>query len=141
MKSVNEDIGKLILRITIGGLLIFHGIKKAVDGHDFVKKVLTEKGLPEYLWLGVPIGEIIAPLLLIFGMFTRSATLIIAFTMIMTIYLAFGIAGFELNQYGAFKVELNLFYLFTAVSLYFLGAGKYSLSERLFESKSSLKGL
>lgn len=141
MKNINQDIGLLILRITVGSLLLFHGIKKVVDGHDFIKKVLAEAGLPEFLWVGVPVAEVIAPILLLLGIFTRNASLLIVFTMIMTIYLAYGWAGFELNQYGAFKVELNLFFLFTALTIYFTGAGKYALSEKLFSTKPKLKNL
>jgi len=141
MTNININIGTLILRITVGGLMLFHGIKKVIDGHDFIRKVLGEAGLPEILWLGTPVGEIIAPICLILGIFTRSASLIIAFTILMSIYLAFGWAGFELNQYGAFKVELNLFFLFTALSIYFMGAGKFSLTETIFKSNFSLKNL
>ncbi|WP_420400514.1 DoxX family protein [Flagellimonas sp.] len=141
MKQVNQDIGLLILRITIGGLLLFHGIKKVVDGHGFIKKVLSDAGLPEFLWLGVPVAEVVAPILLILGVFTRSASLLIAFTMAMTIYLAFGWSGFEINQFGAFKVELNLFFMLTAISLYFTGAGNISLSEKLLQSNTKLKNL
>ncbi|WP_405292307.1 DoxX family protein [Algibacter sp. Ld11] len=141
MKSINQNIGLLILRITVGGLLLFHGIKKVVDGHDFVRKVLSDANLPEFLWLGVPVAEVVAPICLILGILTRSASLLISFTMVMTIYLAYGWAGFELNQYGAFKIELNLFFLFTALSIYFTGAGKHALSERLFNSNIKLKNL
>lgn len=141
MKTPNVDVARLILRITIGGLLLFHGIKKLIDGHDFIRMVLAEKGLPEFLWVGVPIAEVLAPLLIIFGIFTRSSAALIAFTMVMTIYLAYGGAGFELNQYGAFKVELNLFFFMTSVVLFFLGSGKFSLSETVFGSRLSLKNL
>ena len=141
MKKINQNIGLLILRITVGGLLLFHGIKKVVDGHGFIKKVLSEAGLPEFLWLGVPVAEVLAPILLILGFLTRSASLLIAFTMVMTIYLAFGWSGFELNSFGAFKVELNLFFMLTAISLYFTGPGNISLSEELFHSKTKLKNL
>lgn len=141
MKNTNQDIGLFILRTTVGGLLLFHGIKKAVDGHDFIRKVLAEAGLPEFLWIGVPVAEVIAPILLIVGLFTRSASLLIAFTMVMTIYLAYGWGGFELNQFGAFKVELNLFFLLTALSVYFSGPGKYAFSEKFFTTNTKLKKL
>lgn len=141
MKTINQHIGLLILRITVGGLMLFHGIKKLTHGHDFIKKVLADAHLPEFLWIGVPIGEVIAPICIILGLFTRSAALLIAFTMVMSIYLAYGWAGFEFNQYGAFKIELNLFFLLTALSIYFTGPGKNALSNSLFNSNIKLKNL
>jgi len=141
MIKTNQEVGRLILRITVGGLLLFHGIKKVVDGHDFIRKVLGEAGLPEFLWAGVPIAEVVAPILLILGIFTRSAAALIAFTMVMTVYLAYGWAGFELTNLGAFKIELNLFFLLTAISIFYLGAGKLALSESIFKSKPNFKNL
>ena len=70
LKKINNDLGILFLRMT-GVLMLPHGIKKIVGGHDFVKQLLIEKGLPEILWVGVPICEIIAPILILLGVFTR----------------------------------------------------------------------
>lgn len=87
------------------------------------------------------IGEILAPLGLIVGLFTRTTSLIIAFTMLMSVYLVFGADAFMLTKFGAFKAELNLFFLFSCIAIYFLGAGKYALSEVVFKSNSRLKKL
>ncbi len=66
-----QDLGKFILRLGVGGLMIFHGIHKIIHGHDMIIEQLAAKGYPTWLWLGVPVGEIIAPILLIVGVFTR----------------------------------------------------------------------
>jgi putative oxidoreductase len=126
-KELNSDLGKLLLRISIGGLMVFHGLSKLYHGHDFIKKMLTSKNFPEYLWLGVPLGEVIAPICILLGVFTRISSLLIAFTMLMTFYLVHGMEGFTLSQTGGIKVELNLFYLITSLALFFLGTGKYSV--------------
>ncbi|WP_255571517.1 DoxX family protein [Apibacter sp. ESL0404] len=126
-KELNSDLGKLLLRVSIGGLMVFHGISKLYHGHDFIKGMLTSKNLPEYLWLGVPLGEVFAPICILLGIFTRISSLLVAFTMLMTFYLVHGMEGFSLSQTGGLKVELNLFYLLTSLALFFLGSGKYSV--------------
>lgn len=126
-KELNSDLGKLLLRVSIGGLMVFHGISKLYHGHDFIKGMLTSKNLPEYLWLGVPLGELFAPICILLGVFTRISSLLVAFTMLMTFYLVHGMEGFSLSQTGGLKVELNLFYLLTSLALFFLGSGKYSV--------------
>ncbi|MGM5630437.1 DoxX family protein [Apibacter raozihei] len=126
-KEINADLGKLSLRISVGGLMIFHGIAKLIHGHDFIKEILASKGLPQFLWIGVPTGEVIAPICLLLGVFTRISSLLIVFTMLMTFYLIHGINDFSLSQTGGVKVELNLLYLFSSLAIFFLGSGKYSL--------------
>lgn len=142
MTNLNEDLGKLILRLTAGGFMMFHGIHKLLHGHDFIKKVLGEAGLPEIIWIGTPIGEVLAPICLILGVFTRSAGLLTAFTMFMAIYLTQGWSGLLLNEtYGSVNAELNLLHLFMGLSIYFLGAGKYALSTKILPENSKLKNL
>lgn len=120
------DIGKLILRLGVGGLLIFHGVHKLIHGHDGAIKALTDQGLPEWLWIGVPFGEVIAPLLIIIGFMTRISSLLIGFTMFMSFYLVLGTNGLvTLNQFGGISGELNLLFFAGALALFFLGSGKY----------------
>lgn len=140
MTKLNPDIGKLILRLTGGGLMIFHGIHKLLNGHDFIKQVLGEAGLPETIWIGTPIGEVLAPICLILGIFTRTSAALISFTMFMSIYLVHGWSGLQLNpDYGSVNAELNLLYLFIGLSIYFLGSGKFAVSQILFPKNSGLK--
>lgn len=76
-----EDWGKLVLRLAIGGLLLFHGIAKLKGGISWMAGPLGAFGLPAFIGYGVYIGEIVAPLLLIAGKWTRLAGLVIAFNM------------------------------------------------------------
>ncbi|CAA6806270.1 MAG: Unknown protein, partial [uncultured Sulfurovum sp.] len=34
----NDDLGKLILRLMIGGLMLFHGISKLQNGVGFIEE-------------------------------------------------------------------------------------------------------
>ncbi len=122
----NSDIGLLLLRLAVGGLMLPHGIFKLMNGTGGIASMLTAKGFPEIMAHGVIVGELIAPLLILIGFLTRPAAAVMVFTMAMSIYLAFGWQGFAINQHGGIGVELNLLYLFGALALVFTGAGRYA---------------
>ncbi|GAB1466098.1 hypothetical protein MASR2M54_15980 [Aliarcobacter cryaerophilus] len=73
---LNEDIGKLILRVSIAGLMLFHGFFKLFNGIDGIKYLVTQAGLPEFFAYGVYLGEILFPILIIIGLFTRISSYI-----------------------------------------------------------------
>ncbi len=121
------DLGLLLLRLAVGGLMIPHGIAKILGSLEPIQNMLSAKGLPVFLSYGVYLGEIVAPLLIVLGYFGRPAAIVFAFTMLLSIYLAYGLSGFGFNQYGGLHVELNLLFLFGALTLFFTGSGKYSI--------------
>ena len=51
--TLNEDIGKLILRLSIAGLMLFHGFAKLFNGIDGIKFLVNQAGLPEFIAYGV----------------------------------------------------------------------------------------
>ncbi|KUF43206.1 DoxX family protein [Myroides marinus] len=121
---MNADFGKFLLRLGVGGLMIFHGIHKLIHGHDFIINQLKAHNLPELLWIGVPIGEIIAPIFLIVGFATRISASIVAFTMFMSLFLVKGMGSFGLDpNTGGVLAELNLLYLLSALAIAFIGPG------------------
>ncbi|ERS86985.1 GntR family transcriptional regulator [Marinobacter sp. EVN1] len=123
----NADLGKLIVRLTLGGLLLFHGIAKLLNGIGFIEGQLASHGLPTILAYGVYIGEVIAPLMVILGYQTRIGALIIVFNMIVAIALVHGHQLLTLSGNGGWALELQGFFLFTALALIFLGPGRYKL--------------
>ena len=123
----NADLGKLIIRQTLGGLMLFHGIAKLINGIGFIEGQLASHGLPAFLAFGVYIGEIVAPLMVILGYQTRIGALIIVFNMIVAIALVHGHQLLSLSSNGGWALELQGFFLFTAIALMFLGPGKYKL--------------
>lgn len=126
---MNINLGQFILRLTVGTLMLPHGIAKMMNGHDKIIAQLQDTSLPNFLWLGVPVAEIIAPICLILGIFTRIASTLIIFTMIMTFVLVHSMAGFAVNlEKGAFNAELSIFYLFTSLVIILIGPGKYSIT-------------
>ena len=123
----NADLGKLIVRLTLGGLLLFYSIAKLLNGIGFSEGQLASHGLPTILAYGVYIGEVIAPLMVILGYQTRIGALIIVFNMIVAIALVHGHQLLTLSSNGGWALELQGFFLFTALALIFLGPGRYKL--------------
>jgi len=130
MKQIKIDLGKLFLRMGVGGLMLFHGIDKLIMGFGGIKGLLVKNGLPELLWIGAFVGEVIAPLCILFGFFTRISALLVAITMVFSIVLKYGAAGFGLGETGAPLIELNLLYLFSALALYCIGGGRFALYKK-----------
>jgi len=123
------DAGKLILRLTIGVLLLFHGVNKLRRGIGFVIGVVQAHHLPSWPAYGVYIGEVLAPVLLIIGFLTRPAAIVVMFDLAMATYLALWSNAFTLTkQTGAPGGELNFLYFFAALAIVFLGSGRLALS-------------
>lgn len=126
----NEDLGKLILRLSIGFLMLFHGYKKAIYGIDGIKYLVTNAGLPEFLAYGVYVGEIIIPIFIIIGFYTRVSSFIYASTMVFAILLAHSSHIFDISEKtGGLIIELPLLYMLCAIVLIFIGGGKLSLTK------------
>lgn len=123
-----EDVGKLITRLTLGGLLILHGIHKIMnpEGVAFIQQVVVDAGLPGFVAYGVYIGEVIAPILLILGAFTRIGGLLVCINMLFAIGLMHWHSLFALSQHGSLQLELQYFYLFIGLAVAFLGSGRFA---------------
>ncbi|MFS2053555.1 DoxX family protein, partial [Variovorax sp. CT11-76] len=83
----SDDTGKLILRVALGILILLHGIAKVSKGVDGIGGMLASHGLPGVLAYLVYVGEIVAPVLLIIGLYTRPAAAIVAINMLVAIWL------------------------------------------------------
>ena len=123
-----EDWGKLLLRLAVGGLLIFHGIAKMRNGIGWMAGPLSGLGLPAFVAYGAYVGEVIAPIFLILGKWSRIAGLVVAFNMMSAIIIALRDKVFTLNMGGGWAIELELMFLLGGVIVFLLGSGKYSLS-------------
>lgn len=123
----NADLGKLIIRLTLGGLMLFHGIAKLFHGIGFIEGQLASHGIPAFFAYGVFIGELLAPLMVILGYQTRIGALLITFNMLVAIALVHTHELMALGGNGGWALELQGFFLFTAIALVFLGPGRYKL--------------
>ncbi len=122
----NDAAGKLVLRCSVGILMLFHGVAKLMhpDTLDFIRGLLSFYGLPEFIALGLFAGEILAPLMLVFGVFSRVGGLMIVVNMLFAIGLAHTGDFFSLSEHGGWSLELQGFYLFGGLAVLLLGSGR-----------------
>jgi len=123
-KLTYDDTGKLLLRLAVGGLMLFHGLHKAIDGVDGIAGMLVAKGLPGFIAYGVLVGEVIAPILIILGILTRPAALVLAFTMVVAWLMVGTGKTFALDAVGAWAIESLVYFFVGALAVAFLGAGR-----------------
>ncbi len=125
----SSDIAKLLLRVSLGILILFHGIYKVIHGIGGVKAMLGNAGVPELLAYGVYVGELIAPIFIILGLYARVASLVLGFNMLVAIFLAYGFS-FSLAKYGGLSMESPLLFLIMSILIFLLGSGKYSVNSK-----------
>jgi uncharacterized membrane protein YphA (DoxX/SURF4 family) len=73
------------------------------------------------------VGEVLAPLLLIVGLWTRPAAVVVAINMVVAVLLVHSAQFGQLTKNGGWALELQGFYFFTAVAIAFLDAGGFSV--------------
>ena len=125
-----DDVGKLILRLTVGILLLMHGLNKLTGDIGYLDRMLQGIGLPGYLSYGVYAGEIIAPVLILVGWYARVGALIVVVNMAFAIALAHRAELFALNRSGGWALELQGLFLLAALALVFTGPGRIGINRR-----------
>jgi len=126
---INPDIAKLLLRVSLGVLILFHGIHKVIHGIGGVKSMVVSAGLPEFFGYGVYVGELIAPIFIILGLYARVASTVLALNMFVAIYLAYGFS-LTLSKFGGLAWETPLLYLIMSLLVILLGSGKYAVNSK-----------
>jgi putative oxidoreductase len=127
---MGDDFGKLVLRLALGILVLLHGIAKVKGGVGFITPLLTGIGLPSWLSYGVYIGEIVAPIMVILGLFTRVGAFIIFVNMVFAIVLMHRPELLTLAKQGGWALELQGMFMFSALALTFLSPGRYAMTRR-----------
>jgi putative oxidoreductase len=125
-----DDLGKLLLRVVLGVLILLHGVSKIMGGPALVVSAATSAGLPAAIGYLVYVGEVLAPVLLIIGVWSRLAALIIAGNMAFAIFLVHMKQLTSLSSSGGWALELQGMFLFSALALVLLGAGRFSIGGR-----------
>ena len=125
----NTDIAKLILRLSTGVFILLHGIYKVIHGIGGVKVMLSNAGLPEFFSYGVYLGEVVAPIFIILGLYARVASMVLGVNMLMAIFLSYGFS-FSLAKYGGLRIESPLLFLIMSLLIVLLGSGKYSANNK-----------
>ena len=123
-----KSFGLLILRISIGTMLIHHGYEKTADIENFADAFVRPIGLPfpilsSYI---AAYSEIYGSWLVIVGLFTRFAALSIVGTIGVAIYHAIVTAGVNI-----FLLELLILYMGGSLCILLLGSGDFALDRFL----------
>lgn len=128
MKQLKVNLGLLILRVSIGGLMLFHGYSKIVNGIEGIISLFNGIGIPGFLGYAVYIGEVLAPIFLLVGFRSRLGALGIVITMLVALFTAHMDDLLKIGTHGEWALEVLFLYLLGGLSILLLGGGKFSLS-------------
>ena len=138
-QTTNDDVGKLVLRVTVGALIVFHGLALAT-GDAGIPNNLVRWGLPaELMWIGFLI-EFFGGVGMILGVYARLGGFLLGVFMLIALFMAHsGLMGSQNhwfmvannpagNHWDHYFLETQMFYLLGAFSVALLGAGRYGLN-------------
>ena len=133
--GTREDLGKLLLRIALGSILLFHGVFKLRHGVAWIEQPLGAVGLPGFLAYGTYLAEVVAPVLVVLGYKARLAALVIVVDMLMAMVLVLRpmILTIKDRGGGGWGVELEALILLCALSVFLLGSGRYRLGRGVWD--------
>ena len=116
------DLGLLIFRLGISGLMLTHGIPKLIRFFGSEEIVFGDPlGLGEVTTFTLAvIAEFVCSILIILGLGTRLAVIPLILTMAVVAFIVHVPDGFS-------RQELPLLFLFGYILLFFTGSGKFSL--------------
>lgn len=122
----------LVLRVVLGGLFVWHGIDKFDVGIDMIEEMFTMWGVPApgASAMLTAIIAVAAGAMLVFGVATRVAAMLLSVVMIGAIVYVKQDLGIISSQPmpGA---ELDLSMLAGLIALVFLGPGPYSIDDKI----------
>lgn len=130
------SVGLLLLRLSVGALMIHHGQEKLADPQQFANTYVASLHLPFPLFFAYAAGfsELIGSWLVILGLLTPLGALALSGTMTMAAYQHISTAGFNI-----YVLELVLLYLGGSLALLCNGPGRFSFDAALVPAL--LKGL
>ena len=122
----------VILRVSLGMLLIYHGASKVFEGTSGMTEELTELGwpLPAFQSFLATYTEFLGGILLVVGLFTRPAAFMnIGLYTILTLL-------FHMNDaFG--KKEKAVLFLLLSMLVFFFGPGRLSVDYYLFKKNAA----
>ena len=125
-----DDLARLLLRVALAVLIFFHGWAKLRNGLGGIEAMLAVRGLPGFFAWGAYIGEVLAPVLLLLGMFTRLGAALVLVNMLVAIALVHTGHLTQFTSSGGWRLELQAMYVVAALSVLLLGGGRYALGRR-----------
>lgn len=135
--AISIDLGLLIIRLIIGILMAFYGYEKLshfneMAASDFWAKNISFLGMSGKIPLALTIfAEFVCSLLLIIGLFSRFALLVLLFCMAYIFLVVFPLSILDKGDNG-YQFNDAFVYFIIYLGLFFTGVGKYSLDAKLF---------
>lgn len=105
----------VLLRVTLALLMLLHGWAKIRYGIGSIEAKIESLGGPGFLAYAVYLGEVVAPLLLLVGLWVVPAALVIAVNMLVAFALMHTRQILMLNNTGGWALELQAFYFVSAL--------------------------
>jgi len=125
-RRYNLDLGLLIFRLIVGGLMLTHGYGKFIRLFEGNIRFADPIGLgPEISLVLTVFAEFICALLIMFGLITRLATIPLIVTMAVAAFIIHGSDPLA-------EKEKALLYLASFIILFYKGGGRYSLDRMFF---------
>jgi putative oxidoreductase len=131
MKSLNslQPLGLLLLRVALALVFFSHGYPKLAHSGAGLQGFFVQHGLPGYFVYVSGVLEVFGSVLLVLGLFTRGAALLLAIEM--------GVAIWKVHSSGGYlaihNYEFPMTLLTASLALATIGAGVMSLDHLLFE--------
>jgi putative oxidoreductase len=135
MKSLNalQPLGLLVLRVALGIVFFSHGYPKLVHFGAGMQSFFIQHGLPGYFVYISAVLEVFGGILLVLGLFTRGAALLLAIEMGVAIWKVHSANGYL----AVHNYEFPLTLLAGCFALTTVGAGMLSIDYPLYESGKS----
>ena len=111
----NPRAAMVLLRTTLALLMLFHGWAKIRHGIGGIELMIEARGAPGWLAHAVYLGEVVAPLLLLVGLWIVPAALVIAINMLVAFFLVHTKQVLMLQNSGGWSLELQAFFFVTAI--------------------------
>ena len=111
----NPRAAMVLLRTTLALLMLFHGWAKIRHGIGGIELMVEARGAPGWLAYAVYLGEVVAPLLLLVGLWVVPAALVIAINMLVAFFLVHTKQVLMLQNSGGWSLELQAFFFVTAI--------------------------
>jgi putative oxidoreductase len=127
----------LILRLTLGGVLLPHGYQKITNFNNVLYHLQHDYKVPAFLAVTAILVEFIAPLLLVAGVATRIMAGLLMVLMTGAIIMGNHLQhGFFMNWFGNQKgegFEYHLLAIGIGIAIIISGSGKWSVDALLFK--------
>ena len=132
-----RDFGLLLLRVSIGGLMIFHGVPKILSGSERWEWLGSQMAIfgitfwPVFWGFMAAFSEVVGGLLLVVGFLVRPACFFLICTMIVAVchHIVEPVKGLSGIENFNYYISNPLSLAFVFLSIMFMGPGRFSVQK------------